>query len=72
MLTRGKIYKHNSNGNTYMCLMSEDFSDGTTARLMCMEGHHWTILAHDVRIHEDETIDWWYSTNGYFADFGVN
>lgn len=65
MLTRGTIYKHHDNGNTYMCLMS----DKEDARLMCMEGHHWTILAHSVHVYEDGTIDWWYSTGGYFADF---
>lgn len=64
MLTKGTIYKHNSNGNTYLCIRSEQ----KRAKLMCMEGHHWTIWAHDVNLYEDGTIDWWYSTGGYFAD----
>ena len=58
----GKIYT-NKGGGTYLCVRS--FTPETPTFVNTLSG--WTLRAHGVGIYDDGTIDWDYSTDGYFA-----
>ena len=57
----GKTYR-NRNGCTYVCTRR---IDAETA-VMVRELDGWTLVAHRVRQFEDGTIEWDYSTGGYW------
>lgn len=50
-------------GSHFRCL-EEGFVEGTCT--MINEKSGWTLTAHNVRMYEDGSIEWDYSTNGHF------
>ncbi|MDE6021565.1 MAG: hypothetical protein K2H01_11295 [Ruminococcus sp.] len=58
----GQIYK-NKNGQHYECLGVDDTLD-----FACMVNivSHWRFTAHGIGIYEDNTIDWDFSSSGFF------
>lgn len=72
----GQIYT-NRNGQEYRCTYSYfDSSDERKQRALALGEHvatmervkdGWTLDAHGVLEYEDGTIEWNYSTHGYFA-----
>lgn len=62
--TVGKTYR-NQGGGTYICTRVSVW-DGLPTMRNTASG--WTLTAHGIGIYEDGTIDWDYSTGGYFAD----
>ena len=56
----GKIYR-NAGGSTFLC----ERSYGTEARMNNTKSG-WSLLAHGCRIYFDGSIEWDYSTDGYF------
>ena len=57
----GKVYK-NHGGGEFRCL---SISDSSAVMVNTKSG--WTFTAHGVQQYEDGTIEWDYSTGGYFA-----
>lgn len=58
----GKTYS-NKNGFSYTCLSSEGNSEATF-----INKANWKFHAHGCQIYKDGTIEWNYSTGGYFDD----
>ena len=56
----GKIYR-NAGGSTFLCERSYD----NIARMTNTKSG-WSLLAHGCRIYFDGSIEWDYSTDGYF------
>lgn len=56
----GKIYQ-NRNGKLYLCknIAGENATMERTT-------DHWTLVAHGIRLYEDGTIEWNYSTGGHW------
>ena len=61
----GKIYR-NAGGSEVVCIMALDGWKSCTA-VMANIKSHWTFIAHGIGRYEDGTIDWDYSTKGYFV-----
>lgn len=60
ILDEGKVYE-NKNGGAYRCIgMRNDF-----AYLVNVKSH-WRFIAHTITMYDDGTIEWDYSTNGFF------
>ena len=66
-LTPGEVYR-NRNGGEYRCITPAhlDYPDGEERMVNVKTG--WTIRAHGVQIYPDGTIEWDYSTGGYFDE----
>lgn len=62
VLLEGAAYL-NRNGYKYLCKSVCQSNKATFERL----SDGWTLIAHGVHFYEDGTIDWDYSTGGYFA-----
>ena len=58
----GRIYKNNGGGQ-FICIAT---GDDTYSAVMKNIESGWTITANGIGIYEDGTIDWDYSTGGYF------
>lgn len=56
----GKVYP-NRNGKCYLC-KSVDGKNATMERTT----DHWTLIAHGIKLYEDGTIEWAYSTGGHW------
>lgn len=56
----GNIYR-NRNGKWYLC-KSVAGENATMERIT----DHWTLVAHGIRLYEDGTIEWNYSTGGHW------
>ena len=69
MLEVGSLYKlHDRDGYVLECLrvMSDDYYSPYSARVRStITG--WTMDIHGVNMYEDGSIDWDFSTNGYFT-----
>lgn len=73
-LTEGSLYKlHGLDGYVFECLrfITDDFYDPHAARLRSTVTG-FTLTAHGVNMYEDGSIDWDFSTNGYFTDRDEN
>lgn len=55
----------NAGGGQYRCLSNTD-DQGTAVMQNIIS--KWTLTAHGCGIYEDGTIDWDWSTGGYFAE----
>lgn len=67
-LIYGKVYK-NSNGELFRCVTPQflpGYGGGEERLRNAKTG--WTFRAHGVRILPDGTIDWDYTTGGYFEE----
>lgn len=60
----GETYRNQGGGN-YIC---EKISVWNGLPRMRNTASGWTFDAHGVGIYDDGTIDWDFSTGGYFAD----
>lgn len=58
----GKVYQNNG-GGSYICLRSDDRANAIMQNVVSK----WTFTAKCCRIYPDGTIDWDYSTGGYFS-----
>lgn len=62
-----KVYKLRGTGEKYRCLDFYIEKDTAAATLLLRnEQTGWTITAHDVTLYADNSIEWSYSTGGYF------
>lgn len=57
-------YYRNAGGGDYVCLRAVNAED---TAIMQNRASKWTLTAHGIGIYDDGTIDWDYSTGGYFA-----
>lgn len=66
-LTPGEVYR-NRNGKDYRCmtLTCLPYKEGEERMQNVKTG--WTFRAHGVQTYEDGTIEWDYSTGGYFDE----
>lgn len=62
VLERGKVYK-NKGGGEFRC--NDIFSDGADVTNI---KSGWRCLAHNITLYDDGTIEWDYSTKGYFDE----
>ena len=62
VLEKGSIYK-NRNGQEYKCIWVGDLCAG-----MLNVRSGWFCVAYGVKIYEDGTIDWNFSTGGHYAE----
>ena len=60
----GKVYK-NRGGSEYLCLGQI----GGSAWDMLNIKSSWRLTAHIITMYEDGTIEWDYSSDGYFSNF---
>ena len=58
----GQVYR-NAGGGTYLCISA----NGSDADMINTKTK-WRLMAHLCKIYFDGSIEWGYSTNGYFAD----
>lgn len=58
----GKTYR-NAGGGEYLC----EWASGTEARMINTKSG-WSLRAHGCRIYSDGSIEWNYSTDGYFTN----
>lgn len=61
-LEKGKVYTHKGGGQ-YVC----DEAFGVTAIMRNVDSN-WRCTVHGVTMYDDGTIEWDYSTGGYFAE----
>lgn len=68
-LTPGEVYR-NRNGKDYKCVTPTylDYPLGEERMQNVKTG--WTMRAHGVQVYADGTIEWDYSTGGYFDERG--
>ena len=59
---KGKIYQVKGVGS-FICLQSDDYTNA----VMQNTASKWTFIARGCAIYPDGTIDWDFSTSGYFA-----
>lgn len=66
-LEPGRVYR-NRNGKDYRCITPGylPYREGEARMQNINTG--WTFRAHGVQMYEDGTIEWDYSTGGYFDD----
>ena len=57
----GKVYQNN--GGLFICLVNTGDYDAVMQNV----ASRWTVTAHGCGIYPDGTIDWDFSTGGYFA-----
>ncbi len=63
----GKLYKLKATGQKYRCIDVFINTDTAAATLLLRnETTGWTITAHEVTLYSDNSIEWNYSTGGYF------
>lgn len=58
----GRFYK-SKGGSEYFCIAADE--NGNAIMQNILSG--WTFIAKGCGVYEDGTIDWDYSTGGYFA-----
>ena len=58
-----QVYE-NKGGGKFLCLKKIDES---TYQMLNIKSS-WMFIAHEITMYEDGTIEWDYSSNGYFSD----
>lgn len=66
---KGEVYR-NQGGGEYRCVKAGNAWSENPIMQNVKSG--WTLTAHGVGIYDDGTIDWDYSTGGYFDEVGSN
>lgn len=59
----GKVYKNKGGGN-FLCIRQIDES---TYQMLNVKSS-WMLEAHEITMYEDGTIEWDYSSHGYFSE----
>lgn len=69
-LEAGKVYRLNGQKSQFECLhqyMGSFYSPQHSYRMINVKSG-WCFIAHGVNIYSDGSIDWDFSTDGYFAE----
>lgn len=62
---RGEVYRHhNPHNSSYVCLHESQTRGRATLRCVASG---WTFVAHGCGVYPDGTIDWNFSSGGYFS-----
>ena len=61
VLEIGKVYK-NRGGGEFRCL--DSYNDDSFCLVNTKS--HWRLTAHNITMYDDGTIEWDYSSNGFF------